>query len=130
MISPQKHKEELPHRQELDNKDRKLVCDEFDKYPHPFEVHQDHLINVTGQTATSGVNVADAVEIGAKMETDFINKLPDGFHNPLSSQVKTMEVLKMKTKANKSTLNLETIFLRNYHDWSTASHWAQTTIQL
>jgi hypothetical protein len=31
-----KHKEELPHRQELDNKDRKLVCGEFEKIPTSF----------------------------------------------------------------------------------------------
>jgi hypothetical protein len=81
-------------------------------HAHPLKVHQDHLIHVvTKQIAPSGGYVADAVEIGAKMETDFINELPDGFHNQISSSFKTMEVLKMKQIENVSPLNLETIFL-------------------
>ena len=109
-----KHKEELSHRQQLDFEDRKLVSDEIEKYPHPLDSNEEKLFNiVTGQIAPSTVNVADSLNIGQRMEIDFKNKLPNGFHDPISSPIKNMEVIKTKdTKKLQPTFNLETLFLR------------------
>ncbi len=112
--SIKQHKEELPHRRHVDSNDRKLVSDEVNKYLHPLNSQQHQLFNVvSGQIAPSQVNVAEALTIGETMEMEFINKLPNGFHDPISSPIKTMEMLKTNVKTKpKSTLNLETLFLR------------------
>ena len=52
--------------------------------------------------------------IGDKLENNYINKLPGGFYDPISSPIKTMCVLKNQVKCKKATpaIDLESIFLR------------------
>ena len=109
------HKEEMKYRRTLDSKDQVLVCAEVDKYPHPLEDNQPHLYNpVTGQIASTDVNVAGSIVIWEKMEGDFIKSLPDGFYKAISSPIKTMCMLKGQSKNTRSkpVIDLETIFLQ------------------
>ena len=108
------HKEEQKHRCFVDAQDRSLIAAEVEKYPHPLEDNRPHLYNpVSGQIAPSNVNVADSFSIGAKMECAYIATLPDGFHSPISSPIKTMSILK-KQASNKvrPVIDLENMFLR------------------
>ena len=94
-LSQKIHKEEMKYRRALDSKDRNLIFAEFDKYPHPLEDNRPHLFNpVTGQIASTDINVADSIVIGEKMEREFIASLPGGFYKPISSPIKTMCVFK------------------------------------
>lgn len=113
--SQKQHKEEMKHRRALDAHDRDLVLVEVSKYPHPLEDDKPHLYNpVTGQVASTDVNVADSLVIGENMERDFIANLPKGFFNAISSPIKTMFTDKGQSKSasNRPTVDLETIFLR------------------
>ena len=108
-------KEELTHRRILDAIDRSLIDAEVEKYPHPLEDKRPHLYNpVTRQIAPNDVNVAESAMIGDKLENNYINKLPGGFYDPISSPIKTMCVLKNQVKCKKATpaIDLESIFLR------------------
>lgn len=115
-LSVQKqHTEELKHRRVLDADDRRRVDAEVEKYCHPLEDHHDQLCNpVTGELAPAEVNVADAFVIGEQMASKYMASLPDGFYNPISSPIKTMDILKKKVKCNKGLpiIDLENIFLR------------------
>ena len=82
----------------MDAHDRSLIDAEVEKYPHPLEDSRPHL--VTGLIAPDGVNVANSMVIGEKMQSKYIASLPDGFYNPISSPIKTMYALKKKTKGN------------------------------
>ena len=67
---------------------------------------------MSGQIAPDDVNVVDSLSIGAKMEGAYIASLSDGFHNPISSPIETMSVLKKQVKGNKASpvIDLENIF--------------------
>ena len=115
LTSQKQHKEELKHRRTLDAHDRGLIHAEVEKYSHPLEDNRPYLYNpVTGQIASTDVNVADSIMIGEKMESNYIANLPDGFYNAISSQIKTMCALKAHVKGNKARpiIDLENIFLR------------------
>lgn len=87
----------------------------MEKHPHPLENAHPCLYNpITSQIAPAEVNVADSIEIGEKMERDYIASLPNGFHNPISSPIKTMSLLKkqIKGKSVRPVIDLESIFLR------------------
>ena len=99
----------------MDSHDRDLIFAKVGTYPHPLEDNRPHLYNpVTGQIASPEVNVADSIEIGEKMEREFVASLPDGFYNAISSPIKTMFALKGQAKGtkNRPVVDLETIFLR------------------
>jgi hypothetical protein len=110
-----KHKEEGGKRRELDGQDRQRILDELQTHSHPLTVSSDGLININnGQVASANeVNVQDAVKIGQEMHTSFLSSLPDGFHNPIKTNVKTMQVLKKSVKVNhKAVYDLESVFAR------------------
>ena len=109
------HKGELKHRRALDAHDRDLIYAEVDKYPHPLENNRPFLYYpVSGQIASTDVNVADSIIIGDRMKREYIASLPNGFFNPISSPIKTMSVLKKQAKSKevRPVINLENIFLR------------------
>ena len=109
------HKEELKHRRTLGANDRSLIETEVENPPHPLEDNRPNLYNpVTGQIAPPDVNVADSIMIGETMEQKFIDSLPDGFYNTISSPIKTMSMLSKKTRANTAqpTIDFESVFLR------------------
>ena len=58
------------------------------------------------------MNVADSIEIGQKMEREYIAILR--FYNPISSPIKTMSLLKKEImgKSVRPVIKLECIFLR------------------
>ena len=86
-------------RRALDAHDRDLIAVEVEKYSHPLEDNRPHLYNpVSGQVAVADINVADSIVIGDKMEREYIASLPNGFFNPFSSPIKTMSILKKRTK--------------------------------
>ena len=69
-------------------------------------------IAFSGKIALDDVNVVDSLGIRAKTEGEYITSLPDGFHNPISSPIRTMSILKKKVKRNKASpaIDLENIF--------------------
>ena len=97
----------MKHRRTLDSHDRDLIFAKVGTYPHLYNP-------VTGQIASPEVNVADSIEIGEKMEREFVASLPDGFYNAISSSIKTMFALKGQAKGtkNRPVVDLETIVLR------------------
>lgn len=111
--SKNKHKEEGNKWKTLDSDDWMKIREEMQKCTNPLIKEQPgHLINiVNGCVAESNVNVHNAVEIGDSMTTNFIAKLPDGFHKPLHSKVFTMETVKKGVKVGGSTVfDMEKIY--------------------
>ena len=98
----------------MDAKDRELVAAELEKYPHPLEDERPHLYNpVTGQIAPASVNVTYSISIGGEMEKRYVDSLPHGFYNTISSPIKTMSLLKKQIKGKSKTIvDLENVFLR------------------
>lgn len=93
----------------LDRKDRQAIREELKKHSHPLKQSGEKLVNiVNGGVASEKVNVQDALPIGEKMASEFTNKLPQGFYQPLSKQVVTMETLKKGMKiGNKMVYDME-----------------------
>ena len=90
---------EVKYRHALDADYHARIDKEVEKYPHPLVVHRPHLYKpVTSHIDPAAVNVADSVMIGEKTETECINKLPEGFHDQISSPIKMMEILKKWVK--------------------------------
>ena len=59
------------------------------------------------------MNVADSLEIGENMTTEFRASLPIGFHSTISSPIKTMEHINNGVKVGDTTIfDLDAIFLR------------------
>ena len=100
-----KHKEEMPARKHLNNKDRELGHAEIMKYDHPLEDTRPYLVNpVTGKRASSNVNVQNSKEIGDKMVQNICESLPVEFHNKISSKIVTMAFKSNLKTARKSTV--------------------------
>lgn len=115
MFLQKQHREELKHRRVLDAEEQALADTEVQKCPHPLEDHCPHLFNpVSGEIAPDDVNVADLIVICDRMGRKYIAGLPGGFYEPISSPIKTMEVVKKKNVSNKTrpVIDLENIFLR------------------
>ena len=88
----------MPARKHLDYKYRELVHAEIMKYHHPLEDTSPHLVNpVTGKRASSNVNVQNSKEISDKMVQHFLESLPDGIYNKISSKIVTMQCLLSQT---------------------------------
>jgi hypothetical protein len=114
-FAQKQHTEELKHRRTLDADDRSRIDVEVEKYPHPLEDSHPQLYNpVTGEVASNEVNVADSFDIGEQMSSKFISGLPDGFFDPISTPIKTMNILRKHFKGDKvmPVIDLENIFLR------------------
>jgi len=85
------HKENMKYRRALDCKDRDLVLKEVNKYSHPLDDNRPHLYNpVSGQIASSAVNMADSIGNREKMQREFITCLTGGFYKYISIPIKTM----------------------------------------
>ena len=100
----------------MDADDRRLILLELSKMSHPQENQSPQLYNIAnGKICPSdtGVNVAESVDIGEKMVSEFRTSLPSGFHATISSPIKTMEHIQKGVKVgDKMIIDLETIFLR------------------
>ena len=53
------------------------------------------------------------------MEHAYIATLPEGFHSPISSPIKTMSIFKKQAKGSKErpVIDLENMFLPPVDDW-------------
>ena len=113
-ITQDKHKEEGLQRRQLDADDRQKIQEEFAKCSHPLQTDCDKPINiVNGRIANEKVNVQNTLEIGNKMVANFKDRLPGGFHKPLSKQIYTMEGLKKGINiADKMVYDMEVIYAR------------------
>jgi hypothetical protein len=109
-----KHKEEGMKRRKLDTADRNLIMEEFQNHAHPFTDPSQDLINIVNRkVADDSINVTDALVIGEEMERDFVKSLPNGFHNPITGRVKTMEIMKRGIKVGEKTIyDMEALFSR------------------
>jgi len=107
------HEEEQKRRRLVDAEDQSMIAAEVEKYPHPLEDSKIHLYNpVTGQIAPADVNVMDSFFIGEKIERAYIATLPEGFHSPVSSPIKTMSIIKKQGNKVRPVFDLENMFLR------------------
>ncbi len=108
---PNQHKEEGIRRRNLDKDDHKKLTNELQKHSHPLTAKCPQLHNiVSGQCATSDINVHNALEIGLQQEDDFNQKLPESFHKPIK-RVKTMQSMKKASLIQgKTVYDLEAIF--------------------
>ena len=78
----------------MDADDRRRISLELSKMSHPLENQSLHLYNIAnGRFASleTEVNVAGSVDIGERMAAQFRTSLPTGFHDAISSPIKTME---------------------------------------
>ena len=88
-----RHKEELPGRIKSDQIDRSKIRKMLDTMIHPLDIMEtpDELLNIyTGAISPKAVNIDDALSIGTKQKIDFIDSLPDGFHQSLKKEVTSM----------------------------------------
>ena len=96
------HKEENTGRIVADSEDRKKIKEKLDVCINPLDptLHpSDGVINVaTGRIGPENVNVYDAVSVGKEQMKMFTASLPSGWHDPISKQVTTMNVINKKTK--------------------------------
>ena len=49
---------------------------------------------MTGTVVSGKINLDEAGDIGMRIASDFTDSLPEGFHAPVHSQVKAMQVMK------------------------------------
>ncbi|KAK2155774.1 hypothetical protein NP493_2044g00000 [Ridgeia piscesae] len=82
-------------------------------YSCPLSINSDVLYNTDNiQVRPNQVIVRDGVLIDENMANSFRSCLPSGFHAKISSQVKTIDLLKRGIQVGDKTLfDLETIFL-------------------
>ena len=115
-INEPRHKEEGQKRRMVDSDDRRRISLELARMSHPLENRSPHLYNIANggfASPEAGVNVADSLEIGERMTTEFRASLPNGFHSTISSSINTMEHMKKGVKVGDTTIfDLEAIFLR------------------
>ena len=86
---PGKHKEEQPHRLQLDKKDRANLKAVLTSCLHPLRpsthAETNCIVNIfTGDIADDKVNIHQSVEIGTHMMKTFCASLPDGFKKTIS----------------------------------------------
>ena len=89
----QYHKEESAGRRRTDAADRLKLQQKLEHAVDPLDPtgHPQELFNiVTGQIASTSANVHKALELGKESLQVFEEKLPDGFHAPITSSVITM----------------------------------------
>ena len=94
------HKEQGKNRRKLNTQDKNKIVGELKKYQNLLLLDPSeelvHLFN--GLVAPKDINVHDALCIGEKSLANVLNSLPDGFHNPLNQQVKTMQTMTKSVK--------------------------------
>jgi len=111
-----KHKEEGKARIGNDQRDREAIREQLAKCINPLtpEKHPENLMNiVTGEHASSKVNVEDAVQIGLNQMREFSKRLPEGLHDPINKKVITMvEIKRRVTVDNAKVYDTNTIYSR------------------
>ena len=88
-------------RKRSDAIDRKGIREKLTTAIDPLDPsqHPENIVNtVIGKIAEDGVNVDNACEIGVQQKKVFEESLPDGFHNPITKQVTTMQSSKKHLK--------------------------------
>ena len=82
-----RHKEEGKKRREMDADDRRRISFELSKMSHPLENQSPQLYNIANRGFSppeSEVNVAESVDIGKRMASEFRASFPIGFHATIS----------------------------------------------
>ena len=96
-----RHKEELPHRIQADNNDRKKIGTKIRNGMNPLDPkeHPPGLINVvTGRIAPNNVDVDQAIALGQTQMKEFESTWPEGFHSTISKKIITMSAMKKNIK--------------------------------
>lgn len=110
-----RHKEESPGRMQADASDRRKLCEKLGQCIDPLnpEGHSSTLFNIVSEKmAESSVNVHNAVQIGVACMESYEHKLPEGFHDTLSSPIKTMAATRKCSKLGSDTTFDTDIFSR------------------
>ena len=119
--SKMKHKEEMPYRIALDEKDRKGLRSTLAGLIHPLDKSQlkqhRELVNIiiyTGEYSELDSTIYRAAEIGRDQHTRFEEALPDGFHSVISRLVIPMKPKKRHRRAVTTSvlISAEVIFSR------------------
>ena len=81
------HKEEGKKRRELDVDDRRRITLELSNMLHPLTNQSPHLYNIgfAPPPPEAEINVADSVNIGEIMASEFNVSLPTGFYTTISN---------------------------------------------
>ena len=110
----EKHKEEGEGRRKLDEKDRRKIGAEPEKYIHPLTEQHPGVYNIcNGQVAPDTVNVQDALTIGSEQSMQFSTSLSRDFHTTIKKKVKSMEAIKKAVNVKgKAIYDVETLFSR------------------
>ena len=113
------HKEDGAKRRELDECDWNNLSNELKKHSHPLIADSKQLYNiVNGQYVPTDVNVCNAVENGKKQAKGFVEKLPNGYHNSIKKQVKTMQHMKKAVVVKgKAIYDMETPCCRSTEEY-------------
>ena len=111
------HKEEAGARIISDTKDRTRLLRTLDTYLHPLNPNEhpgNSIVNIyTGMIAPATVNVDDALNIGNSMLEDFGKTWPRGFHNKISTKVRSMEITSKSINAgDRKMYDLNIIYSR------------------
>ena len=108
------HKEESKGRIESDETDRSGIRKTLEKCIDPFKKDLDGLVNIfSGFIAKDEVDVHKSIEIGKRQHSDFVNSLPEGFHNKISSKIITMKSAKNSVQSGELKIfNTEVIYSR------------------
>ena len=97
----------------LNGHDQEFISAKVEKHSHLLEEVCPSPYNpITKQISPAEVNVPDSIEIGEKMEREYIAILWS--YDPISSPIKTMSLLKKEImgKSARPVIKLESIFLR------------------
>ena len=109
-----KHKEEGEGRRKLDEKDRRKIGAELEKYIHPLNEQHPGVYNIcNGQVAPDTVNFQDALAIGSEQSKQYSTLLSSDFNTNIKKKVKSMEAIKKAVNVKgKAIYDVETLFSR------------------
>ena len=98
MSTRNRHKEEMKSRMLSDANDREKLRNKLEESIHPVDSaphpEEDILNIVSGRISPDEVNVDRALEIGETTMKTFELSWPTGFNAPISTEVKTMQLMK------------------------------------
>ena len=112
------HKEEMPHRIELDRRDLGGLRSTLEGIIHPLDKSQisqhRELVNIfTGEYSEEGCDLHESINIGTIQYQEFEAALPDGFYDVIPRKVKPFKATRRNAQAPATeTVNCDSIYSR------------------